>query len=124
MYSGKVNVFGKKCLYSGKSGCVRAKVVVFGQRCLYSGKVNVFGQKWLFSGKKGCIQAKWLYSGKSGFIVTCNFSFGVHGITIRSLKKKYIYIYSKIFSTIYSEKTILHFDNTIKMPAFHGCRVY
>ena len=29
----------------GKSGCIRAKVVVF-------------GQKWLYSGKSGCIRAK------------------------------------------------------------------
>ena len=34
----KVVVFGKKCLYSGKSGCIRAK--------------------WLCSGKSGCIRAK------------------------------------------------------------------
>ena len=54
---GKVVVFGKnvsiwqKWLYSGKSGCIRksgcicAKVVLFGQKGLYSGKVVVFGQK-------------------------------------------------------------------------------
>ena len=29
LYSGKVVVFGQKWLYSGKSGCNRAKVVVF-----------------------------------------------------------------------------------------------
>ena len=52
-YSGNVVVFGQ-------CGCIRAKVVVFGQICsiraflLYSdsgfirGKVVVFGQKWLF----------------------------------------------------------------------------
>ena len=51
MYSGKVVVFKKKWLYSVKSGCIRAKVVVsgkvvkFGQKWLYSGKVVVFGQK-------------------------------------------------------------------------------
>ena len=69
-------VFGQKCFYSGKSGCIRAKwsisknvdvfwqsdsilakvvvfgkVVVLGQKGLYSGKVAVFGQKWLFLGK-------------------------------------------------------------------------
>ena len=33
-------------LCSGKSGCIREKVV-FGQMCLYSGKVVVFGQKML-----------------------------------------------------------------------------
>ena len=30
LYLGKEVVFGKKLLYSGKSGCIRAKVVVFG----------------------------------------------------------------------------------------------
>ena len=57
-------VFGQKCLYSGKSSCflakvvlicqggsIRAKLVVFGQKCLTSGKVVVYGQKLLFSGK-------------------------------------------------------------------------
>ena len=57
-------LIGHKWLYSGKSGCIRAKVDVFGQRgCilakrLYSGKsecirakVDVFGQKWLYLGK-------------------------------------------------------------------------
>ena len=38
-------VFGKKRLYLGKSGkndCIRAKVVVLGQKLLYSGNVDVF----------------------------------------------------------------------------------
>ena len=34
-----------KLFYSGKSGCSRAKVVVFGQ------KKVLFGKKWLYSGK-------------------------------------------------------------------------
>ena len=68
-----------KWLYSDKSGCIRAKVVVFGQKLLYSGrggaissnlsytgKVVVFGQNWLYSGKvavfgkSACILPKWL----------------------------------------------------------------
>ena len=32
-------------MYLGKSGCLRGKVVEFGQACLYSGKVVVIGQK-------------------------------------------------------------------------------
>ena len=40
---------------SGKSGCIRAKVVKF-------------LQKWLYSVKSGCIPAKWSHSGKSGCI--------------------------------------------------------
>ena len=74
LYSSKVDVFGQKWLYSGKSGCVRAKVVVFVQsaciraKWLYSGKVFVFrqggciwakvvvfGEKQLSSAKRGCI---------------------------------------------------------------------
>ena len=43
----KVVVFGQTWLYSGKSGYIRAIVVLFGQKCLYSGKVVVLGQKWL-----------------------------------------------------------------------------
>ena len=41
-------LFCKKWLYSGKSGSIRAKVVVFGQN--------------------GCIRAGLLYLSKSGFI--------------------------------------------------------
>ena len=71
-------VFGQKWLYSGKSGCTLAKVVVFGQsdcipaNWLFSVKVVVFGkmivfwQKWLYSGKEVVFGQKWLYSGKSG----------------------------------------------------------
>ena len=56
-------VFGQKWLYSSKSGCIRAKVVVLGQSSnlaivVVFGKVVLFGQKWLYSGKSGCIGAK------------------------------------------------------------------
>ena len=50
-------VFRQKSLHLGKSGCIRIKVVVFGQKWLYSGKVVVNGkvvvlvQKLLYSGK-------------------------------------------------------------------------
>ena len=50
-------VFGQKWLYSGKSCCSRARVVVFGkvvlfgQKRLLSGKVVVFGKKFLYIGK-------------------------------------------------------------------------
>ena len=40
----KVVVFGQKRLYSGKSGCIRAKVVVFGKDGCIGAKVVVFGQ--------------------------------------------------------------------------------
>ena len=45
-------LFVQKLLYSGKNGCIRAKVVVFVQSCC--------GQKLLYSGKAGYIGAKWL----------------------------------------------------------------
>ena len=42
----------------GQSGCVRAEVVVFGQ------KFFVFGQKWLNSGKMVGLRKKLLYLAK------------------------------------------------------------
>ena len=33
----------------GHGDCIRAKVVVLGQKWMYSGKVDVFGKKWLYS---------------------------------------------------------------------------
>ena len=53
MFSRKVVVFGQKWLYSGKGGCIRAKEILFGQRC----SIRV---KWLYSGKSCCIRANWL----------------------------------------------------------------
>ena len=47
----KVVLLVQECLYLGKSGCFRKKVVVFGQKWLYLGKVVVFGQEWFSSGK-------------------------------------------------------------------------
>ena len=38
-------------MYSGKSGCILEKVVVFGRKWLYSGKLMVFR-------KSGCIRPK------------------------------------------------------------------
>ena len=38
-------------MYSGKSCCIRAKVVLFGQKRLYSGNVVLLGQS-------GCNRAK------------------------------------------------------------------
>ena len=44
-------LIGQKWLYLGKSGSIRAKVVVFG-------KVVVIRHKWLFFGQSGCNRAK------------------------------------------------------------------
>ena len=41
----KVVVFGIKVVLLGQSSCILAKIVLFGQKCLYSGKVVVLGQK-------------------------------------------------------------------------------
>ena len=66
----RVVEFGQMWLYSDKSCCIQAKVVVFGKfgcipaKWFYLGKVVVFWQKWLYSGKTGCVPAKWMYSGK------------------------------------------------------------
>ena len=45
LYSEKGGFIPERWLYLDKSGCIRAKV-------------NVFGQKWMYSGKSGCIQTK------------------------------------------------------------------
>ena len=65
-------LFGKKWLYSDKSGCIwkgcciRAKVAVVGQEWLFSGKRVFFGQKWFYSGKSGSIRAKVVVFGQKG----------------------------------------------------------
>ena len=65
-------LFGQRWLYSGtslylnKSGCVRTKVVVFGQKWLYLGKSGCIEVKVVVFGQSGCIQTNWLYSGKVG----------------------------------------------------------
>ena len=64
----------------GQNGCIRAKVVVFGQSSLISilvskvvvlvSKVVVFGEKWFYShkvavfGQSRSIREKWMYSAK------------------------------------------------------------
>ena len=55
----KVVVFGQSGCIRARSGCIRAKVVVFGQSGCIQSKVVVFVQKWFFSGKSCCIRAKW-----------------------------------------------------------------
>ena len=45
-------------------GCIRVKVVVFGQKWLYLGKVVVFEQSNCFKAKVVVFGQKWLYSGK------------------------------------------------------------
>ena len=61
----------------GKSGCIRAKAVVFGQKWLHSGKVFVFWQsgfiwaklfylgKVVVFGTSGCIRTKVVVIGQS-----------------------------------------------------------
>ena len=62
VFSGKVDFIRKKwLLYSGKNGCIRAEVVVFGLSCCVWPKVVVFGQN-------GCIWAKVFVVEQSGCI--------------------------------------------------------
>ena len=58
-------------MYSGKFGCIRAKVLVLGQKFLYLGKIGYIQVKLIVLrqggwdlGKRGYNLAKWLYSGK------------------------------------------------------------
>ena len=44
----KVVLFGENLLYSGKCSCIRSKVNVFGQSGIFWSKVVVFGQKLLY----------------------------------------------------------------------------
>ena len=61
--------FEQNWLYLGKSGCIRAKIVVFVQKLFYSDKVVVFGQsnraKWLYLGKSVSIRAKVVVFGQN-----------------------------------------------------------
>ena len=55
-------------LYSGKSGYIQAKVIVFGLKLLYWCSVVVFGQSGCIRAKEVVLRLKWLYSGKSCYI--------------------------------------------------------
>ena len=94
LYSGKLVVIGQCVgirawwLFWGKSGCIRANVVVLGQIWLYSGKSCCIHEKWLYSGKfvvfgqSGCNRAKWLYLGKSDFYRAKVVVFGIKVVVI------------------------------------------
>ena len=55
-------------MHSGKSGCIRAKLVVFEQMGLISGNVVVLGQKWLYSKGSGCVRPNEVVFGQSSCI--------------------------------------------------------
>ena len=70
-------VIRQKWLFSARTGCILAKVVVFWQgdciwakkccnweKLLYSGKVVKFEARVVVFGQSGCIRQKWLYSSK------------------------------------------------------------
>ena len=67
----KVVVFGQKWLYSikgfvfGKSGCILARWFSLGNSCCIRAKVGVFGQKWLYSGKVVVFWGKVVIFGQS-----------------------------------------------------------
>ena len=75
MYFGKSGCIQANDDIIGQSGCIwqkllySVKMVVFGKSCCIRAKVVVVGQKWLYSGKSGSILAKvvvfwqkWIYS--------------------------------------------------------------
>ena len=69
----KVVVFGQKLFYiwvlrmsSGENGCIPARWLYSGKNCSIQAKLVKFGQKWLYSGIVVVFGQKWLYSGKSG----------------------------------------------------------
>ena len=66
LYSGRAVVFRKQWLYSGKSGCIRAKVVILGVKWFYLDKNGSIRPKLLYSGKVVVFRQNWLYSGKNG----------------------------------------------------------
>ena len=49
-------VFGKKWLTSGNSGCTRAKLLYLDKSGCMRAKVVVFRQKFFYSGKSVCIR--------------------------------------------------------------------
>ena len=58
-------------MYSGKSGCIQAKDVVFGAKSFYSGKSGCFQENLFYSskvdvflGKSGCTRAKLVVFGQ------------------------------------------------------------
>ena len=67
-------LYWAKWLYSGKSFCIRVKMVVFLQKLLYSGKSGCIGQsdcilvKVFVFGQNGCIPAKVVVFGQSDFL--------------------------------------------------------
>ena len=54
----RVVVLGSSGCIRKKSGCTRASVVVFGQKLLYSGKRGCIRAKLIYSGKSGCNREK------------------------------------------------------------------
>ena len=57
LYSVKVVVFWANIIVFGKSGCIRAKLVVYRNIGVF-GQSDCNPQRWLCLGKKGCIRAK------------------------------------------------------------------
>ena len=62
MYSGKSRCIRTKVVVYVQSGFIRAKVVVFEKKWLYSDKVVVIRQKWMYSDKVVLFGQRWLYS--------------------------------------------------------------
>ena len=52
-------------LVFGQNGCIRTKVVVFGQNSLRSGKSGCIRAKVVVFRQSGCIREEWFYSVKA-----------------------------------------------------------
>ena len=72
LYLSKVVLIRQKRFSSGKNDCIREKEVVIwlnaeviGQKLLYSCKSACFLAKVVVLGQSGCIRAKWFYFGKN-----------------------------------------------------------
>ena len=100
-------------LNSGKSGCIRAKVVVFGQKWLYSDEYLCIWAKWLYSDKSGFIWAKWFYCGKvvvfgQNGCIRAKCLFGKTGYTLAK-----VFVRAKKYSGISGctrEKVVMFFE--------------
>ena len=58
LYSGKVLVFGQSGCNPTKGFCIRSKMVVFGQKWLYSDNLVVFGQSGCIRAKMVVFEQK------------------------------------------------------------------
>ena len=64
----KLVLFSQIWLYSGNSGCTRAKWLYSITSVCIRAKLVAIGRKWFYSGKNGCLRAKVVLFGLTGCI--------------------------------------------------------